>query len=333
MLRYSVKRLLGMIPVLLGVTVVSFALIHLAPGKPTDALTDLNPRMTPEARQRLEQYYGLDQPLHIQYLRWLSRIVRLDFGQSFSADARPVMDKIWDPQAPFLDRRLVITLLINLLAMGVMIGAALPVGLYAAVRPYGLLDRVLTLLVFIGFAAPAFWVALLLMLLFGVHLGWLPLSGITSLGHQQMSLWHQFLDRSAHLILPVCVSAMGGVAGLSRYLRSSMLDVVRQDYILTARAKGLPHRTVILRHALPNALLPVITVLGLSVPGLIGGSVIFESIFGIPGMGQLSYQAIMTRDYPVIMCVLVLTSLLTMIGNLLADLGYAAADPRIRSGV
>ena len=181
-----------------------------------------------------------------------------------------------------------------------------------------------------GFATPAFWLALLLMILLGVHLGWLPISGLKSLNYEQLSFWRMLGDRISHLLLPVFVSAFGGLAGLSRYMRSNMLEVIRQDYITTARSKGLSESAVIFKHALRNALLPVITILGLSVPGLIGGSVIFETIFAIPGMGQLFYLSVMARDYPVIMGILVIGASLTLFGNFLADIAYGLADPRIR---
>ncbi len=321
---YVIKRLITMIPVLIGITLISFFIIHLAPGKPTDILTELNPKITPEARERLEKLYGLDKPLHIQYLMWLKKVVRLDFGNSFSTDRRPVIEKIKE--------RLPVTILINLLSILLILVTAIPIGVYSAVRQYSFFDKVMTVFVFVGFATPTFWLALLLMILFGIYLGWLPISGLTSLGYEKLTLWGKFTDLAQHLLLPVFVSAFGGLAGLSRYMRSNMLEVIRQDYITTARAKGLPERRVIYRHALRNALLPVITILGLSVPGLIGGSVIFETIFAIPGMGQLFYQGVLMRDYPLIMGILVIGAFLTLLGNLLADLAYALADPRIRLG-
>ncbi len=324
MIIYLFKRLIMMIPVLIGITIISFLIIHLAPGKPTDILTELNPKMTPEARQRLEKYYGLDKPIHVQYLMWLKRVVKLDFGNSFSTDRRPVMEKI--------SERLPITILINLLSIILILITSIPIGIYSAVRQYSMFDKAMTVFVFIGFAMPTFWLALLLMILFGVQLGWLPISGITSLGYETLPLSGKILDWTSHLILPVFVSAFGGLAGFSRYMRSNMLEVIRQDYITTARAKGLPETKVIYRHALRNALLPVITILGLSVPGLIGGSVIFETIFAIPGMGQLFYQGVLMRDYPLIMGILVIGAFLTLVGNLLADICYALVDPRIRVG-
>jgi peptide/nickel transport system permease protein len=226
--------------------------------------------------------------------------------------------------------RIPITIIINALSLGLIIAVALPVGVASAVRRNSLFDKVTTVLVFVGFAMPTFWLALLLMILFGIHLGWLPISGIRSLNYEYLPPFSAFADMVKHLILPVFLSAFGGIAGFSRYIRANMLEVIRQDYITTARAKGLSERTVIYKHALRNALLPVITILGLSVPGLIGGSVIFETIFAIPGMGQLFYMSVMSRDYPVIMGILVIGAVLTLVANLLADVCYALADPRIR---
>lgn len=319
-----------MIPVVFGVTILSFFIIHLAPGKPTDIMTELNPKITPEARERLEKYYGLDKPVIVQYGLWLKRLILLDFGNSFSTDSRPVIEKIWDKKALLPDRRLSITLTINILSIILILMFALPLGVYSAIKPYSVFDRISTVFVFVGFAAPTFWLALLLMIFFGVELGWLPVSGIKSLTYSAMTGPAQFVDRLLHLILPVFVSAFGGIAGISRYMRSSMLEAIRNDYITTARAKGLSETVVMYKHALRNALLPIITIFGLSIPGLVGGSVIFETIFGIPGMGQLSYNAIMARDYPVIMGLLFITSILTLAGNLIADISYALVDPRIR---
>ena len=323
MLRYIARRLLLTIPLLIGITLISFIVIHLAPGGPVEMATDLNPKVTAEVRERLKAYYGLDQPVHVQYLRWLGRMATLDFGQSFSRDGRQVSEKIGE--------RIPVTLAINVLSMILIFLVAIPLGIYSAVRKDSWFDRISTVTVFTGFAVPTFWLALLLMILFGVKLGWLPISGLVSLEYDSLGLAGRIWDRTRHLILPVFVSAFGGVAGLSRYMRSNMLEVIRQDYIATARAKGLPERKVVFRHAMRNALLPFITILGLSIPGLLGGSVIFESIFAIPGLGQLFYQSVMSRDYPLIMGALVIGAFLTLMGNLLADVGYALADPRIRA--
>ncbi|MBI4826767.1 MAG: ABC transporter permease [Nitrospirae bacterium] len=328
---YIIKRLFEMIPTLFGITILSFLIIHLAPGKPTDMLTDMNPKITPEARVKLEKYYGLDKPITVQYGMWLKRIVKLDFGESFSTDRRPVMDKIWDTKQPLIERRLFITFMINVISMFIIFLFAIPIGVSSATHQYSLYDKFTTTFVFLGFAIPSFWLALLMMMLFGIQLDWLPISGVKSMDYDSLTLPGKIWDRAQHLILPLFVSSFGGLAGLSRYMRSNMLEVIRQDYITTARAKGLPESKVIYKHAMKNAVLPIITLLGLSVPGLIGGSVIFENIFGIPGMGQMFFMGVMTRDYPLIMGILTIGAFLTLIGNLLADLGYMFADPRIRT--
>lgn len=324
MIAYVVRRLLLMIPLLLGITLISFGVMHLAPGEPTDVLVELNPRASPEVVERLRALYGLDRPLWVQYLLWLKRMARLDFGRSFLPDRRPVLDKIVE--------RIPVTLTINALSLLLILAVAVPLGVVSAMRHDSWLDRSVTVFVFLGFAAPTFWLALLGMDLFGVRLGWLPISGITSLGFARLSPWGKLWDLARHLALPVTLSAFTGLAVLCRYTRASMLEVIHQEYIVAARARGLPERVVILRHALRNALLPLITILGLSLPGLLGGSVIFESIFAIPGLGQLFYQSVMSRDYPVVMGMLVIGAVLTLLGNLLADVGYALADPRVRLG-
>jgi len=322
MFPYLVKRVLFMIPLLLGITMICFFVMRLAPGSPTDLQTQMNPKASAEMRQRLMSLYELDKPVYVQYASWLKKLARGDLGTSFSSDHRPVADKILE--------RLPITIAINLLSLIIIIAVAVPIGVLSAVHQDSLFDKVMSVIVFIGFAVPTFWLALLLMIFFGIHLGWLPISGLRSLNYEYLSTWEQLIDLAVHLVLPVFISAFGGLAGLSRYMRANMLEVIRQDYILTARAKGLSERQVIYKHALRNALLPAITILGLSIPGLIGGSVIFETIFAIPGMGQLFYMSVMARDYPTVMGILLIGAVLTLVGNLIADVSYAAADPRIR---
>ncbi len=323
MTRYLLNRVLGLIPILLWITVLSFGIIHLAPGKPTDTGAGFNPKVSLEARQRLEKLYGLDQPLHRQYARWLGQLARLDFGRSF-LDDRPVIEKIGE--------RLPVTLTINVLSLALVLLIAIPLGALAALRPHSLFDRATTVGVFIGYSMPSFWLALMCMAVFGVQLHWLPISGLHALDADSMGWLARQLDAAKHLILPVFVAAFVSLAGLSRFARSSMLEVLRQDYIRTARAKGLSESRVVFHHGLRNALLPIITILGLSIPDLIGGSVISETIFSIPGMGRLFYEAVMARDYPVIMALVTIGAVLTLLGNLLADLAYAWADPRIRVG-
>jgi peptide/nickel transport system permease protein len=321
MLTYIIKRTLLMIPILFGITVLSFGVMRLAPGGPAEAQMEFSAKASAEARERLRKLYGADQPFYKQYATWLRKFTTLDFGEAF-ADGRKVKDKILE--------RLPITLTINSLSLGLILLIAIPIGIMSATRQYSLLDRFTTIFVFVGFSTPSFWLALLLIYFFGVQWGLLPISGIQSLDVTGLTTWGRLADRSRHLILPIFVSAFGGLAGFSRYVRNNMLEVMRQDYIRTARAKGLPENMVIYKHALRNALMPVITILGLSLPGIIGGSVIMETVFGIPGMGQLLYQAVFSRDYNVAMGILVPAALLTMLGNFLADVAYAFTDPRVR---
>jgi peptide/nickel transport system permease protein len=322
---YALRRLVLAVPLLIGITFISFAVIHLAPGEPVDLQAgNLNAKSSAQARQLLREMYGLDQPITTQYWHWLGRLARLDFGRSFSPDGRPVLHKIRE--------RLPVTLLLNIAELSIIVALAIPIGMASATRQYSLFDKVTTVFVFVGFATPDFWLALLLMILFGVELGWLPISGLRSLNWEYLSFWRQQWDFATHLLLPILVATFGGLAGFSRYMRQSMLEVIRQDYIQSARAKGLDERVVIGKHALRNAMLPLVTILGLSLPGLIGGSVIVESIFAIPGMGQLMVQAVFERDYPVIMGNLVIVAVLTLVANLLADVAYGLVDPRIRLG-
>jgi peptide/nickel transport system permease protein len=319
------RKCVWLLIVFIGITLVSFLVIHLAPGSPTDLETTLNPLADAEAQQRLAGLYGLDKPLHEQYFLWLKRLIRFDFGNSMSSDARPVMEKILE--------RLPLTLWLNVTTLVLTLLLAVPIGVIAARHRGGWFDKGATLFVFIGFAMPGFWLALLLMVKFSIELRWFPLSGLTSLDYSSLSSWGKVKDVVSHLALPVFVSTFGSLAGMSRFMRASVLEVLRQDYMLTARAKGLPERIILFRHALCNALLPVITLLGLSVPGLIGGSVILEYMFSLPGMGQMFYNAVMARDYPLIMGNLVLGAVLTLAGNLLADFCYSLADPRIRTAL
>jgi len=310
-----------MIPILFGITLICFFVINLAPGSPTSFTEELSPKASPEAMEALKKLYGLDKPIHERYLNWLRMVVTLDLGKSF-VDGRAVKEKIKE--------RLPITVTLNLLSLLLILIVSIPIGVYSALKPGSIFDRALTVFVFTGFSIPTFWLALLAMIIFGVNLGWLPISGIQSIGNENMPFLQRLLDWIKHLILPVTIMSFAGLAGMSRYTRSSMLEVLRQDFIRTTRAKGLPEKVVIIRHALRNALLPVVTLLGLAIPGLIGGSVIFESIFSIPGMGQLFYASAMARDYPTIMGILIIGALLTLIGNLLADIAYFIIDPRIR---
>ena len=324
MIRYLAWRLLWMLPLLLGILLLSFLVIQLAPGGPLGLETDFNPKVSPQAIEQLRAQYHLDRPLLEQFWRWLNQVIRLDFGTSLSPDARPVWDKI--------AAALPLTLWMNIIGLVLVFALAVPLGVVAARYANSWLDHGLMVLVFIGFAIPSFWLGLVLMLWLGVEWGVVPITGYQTIGSEAWPWWQRLLDWAHHLALPLAVGLIGSIAGLSRYMRSSVLDVIAQDYITTARAKGLPETLVFTRHALGNALLPVVTILGLSLPGLIGGSVLIESIFSLPGMGKLFYDAVLMRDYPVIMGILTLGAILTLLGNLLADLGYALIDPRIRVG-
>jgi peptide/nickel transport system permease protein len=324
MLRYIAARLAGMIPLLFGITLICFFVIHLAPGDPAQFLASMNPKFSETAYQKFEKMYGLDKPLPEQYLIWLKRVVVLDFGESFSQDGKTVTTKILE--------RMPVTIYLNVMGMLLIFLIALPLGVWSAYKQNSLFDKSVTVFVFVGFAVPTFWLALLCMYYFGVIKGWLPISGLTSYNFDQLSVLGKIWDVAWHSFLPVLLSVFGGLAGLSRFARNTMLEVLGEDYITSARARGLSERRVVFKHALKNAMLPVVTILGLSIPGLIGGSVIFESIFGIAGMGQLFYQAVMMRDYPVVMGILVMGAVLTLIGNLIADICYGLVDPRIRYG-
>ena len=321
LLSYLLKRVSGLIPQLIGITLISFLVIHLAPGSPADARSDLNPKMSFEAKEKLAKLYGLDRPVLIQYGAWLKRLSHFDFGDSFT-DGEKVTKKI--------GHAVPVTLLVNFLSLALIFFIGIPLGIYGAVRENTPADRAITLFVMAGFAVPTFWLSLLLMSFFGVGLHWLPVSGLTSLDFDGLSGLEKVADVSKHLVLPLAVSSVTGLAGISRFMRSGMLEALKTDFIRTARAKGLPERKVLYHHALKNALLPVVTILGLSVPGLLGGSVVFESIFSIPGMGRLFFNSVFTRDYPVIMGILVLGAVLTLLGNLFADIAYGLVDPRIR---
>jgi peptide/nickel transport system permease protein len=321
MKKYILKRVLLMIPVLFGITVITFAIIHLTPGGFTKANMQMDTRISPDSINKLKALYGLDQPVHVQYVKWLSRFVRLDFGESF-IDNRPVLDKVME--------RLPATLLLNITAMIIIFFFGILIGVTSALKRNSFYDKTMTFLTFIGYSMPAFWLALILMLVFGVNLGWFPISGITSVNFTQMGVIDKIMDVVSHMVLPVFVTAFGGLAYISRYVKSSMVETLSQQYIKAAYAKGLPENRIVFKSALKNSLLPVITLLGLSLPGLIGGSFIFETIFAWPGMGRLAYESAISFDYPVIMGVVTVAAFLTLLGNLLADVAYAMVDPRIR---
>lgn len=327
---YLVKRLLQIIPTLLGITLITFLIIQLAPGNP--ALIKL--KMAAEGQvsdnaisqqivEQTKKLYGLDKPIPIQYLLWVKRVLTFDFGNSYK-DHRKVWDKIAE--------RLPVTLQLNIISIFLVYLIAIPCGIYSATHCGTWQDRLLTMFFFILYSLPSFWVAVLLIMILGGGDFWdvFPVYGISAIGAESWSFSKWLLDRMWHLALPVACLTYGGLAYLSRLARSGILEVIREDYIRTARAKGLRERTVIYKHAFRNALLPIVTLLAFLLPGMFGGSVIIESIFSIPGMGQLSFEAVLSRDYPVIMAIATISALLTLVGLLLSDILYAALDPRIK---
>lgn len=337
MLTYLIKRILWMIPMLIGISLISFFIMHLAPGDITNNEAAFNPKASEESRQKLRELYNLDKPVIVQYGLWLKRMMQLDFGNSFANHQRPVFwqttDKDGNVTKGMIQEALPITLMINVLGLIITLSLAIPLGVIAARLYQGWQDRSITLFNFIGFSIPGFWLSLLLMYWLGVMNNWLPISGLHSLNYDTLDTWGKIKDSISHLIMPVVIPSVTGLAGITLFVKNGMLDVLNQDFITTARAKGLNENQVIYTHALRNALLPLITIIGLSIPSLIGGSVIAETIFAIPGMGKLFYDAVLMRDFPVVMGILTIGSALTLLGNLIADVSYAWADPRVRRGV
>ena len=314
---YLIRRLLYTLITLFGISVISWVIITQAPGSPI-ALT-LDPKVSPKIIEQMEKNYDLDKPVTQQYFLWLKRLFT---GKLYSfKDGRPVLDKIGE--------RIWNTLLLNLIAVLIIFSLAIPLGIFSAKRQYTFMDNLGTFGAYLGISIPSFWLAYLLILgtvkLFGY-----PVLGMRSFVTEEFTGFEPVMDRLWHLLLPSIILAIGGIAALSRYTRSSMLEVIRQDYIRTAKAKGLPEETVYYKHALRNALLPIITLFGFLIPGLIGGSIIIETVFAWPGIGRLAYQAVLSRDYPVVMTINTITAVLVLIGNFVADLLYGIADPRIR---
>jgi peptide/nickel transport system permease protein len=353
MWQYFLKRILLFIPTLFVITAISFGISRLAPGDPASlkagqtaeggmsGRTGLNEKIV----QMIREQWHLDKPVWQQYLIWtggvfafdMSKVFtkngtswssirftgRPDFGRSFQ-DNRPVFDKMLE--------RVPVTLIMNIFAIFIAYAVAIPLGIYSSTHPGTFLDRTSTFVLFALYSLPVFWVGTLAVTFLAnpEYFSWFPSGGLRSPGFSSTwSWWKQLADYSAHLALPMIVYVYADFAFISRQMRSAMLEVIRQDYIRTARAKGLAERAVVYRHALRNALIPMITIVAALVPNLIGGSVIIESIFSIPGMGQLSYQGLIARDYPMIMAVFTISAILTLVGMLLADVLYSVADPRI----
>lgn len=321
MTRFLVRRFLQMIPLLIGISILVFLIIRLAPGDPTSVYIDPNkPPPSAEDLERLRTDLGLNDPLPIQYMHWLTNMLQGDLGFSLSG-RRPVLDEVGD--------RLPNTALLGVAALIVTAVISIPVGILSALYRYTFLDYLVTLLSFLGLSIPGFVIALFLIQIFAVQLGWLPTTGMRNV-REDYEGWRATLDVAEHLILPTIALSLSSIARWVRFQRSSLLDVLSQDYMRTAYAKGLPQRLVLWGHALRNSLLPMITLVGLSIPMLVSGAFIIEYVFGWPGMGRLAVNAALRRDYPVIMGVTMISALFIVLGNFVADIAYHWADPRIR---
>jgi peptide/nickel transport system permease protein len=311
--RYALKRLVAVVPMLLAVSLLLFGIMNVLPGGP-EALyagENLDPATIAYVRRNL----GLDEPLPVRYMRWIAAAARGDLGRSFR-DGQPVLEHI--------AARLPATLQLSVLALALALVVAIPAGVVTASRPHSWLDRLLTPASFLGLSFPSFWLGIMLILLFSGVLGWLPGSGMVTYGREA-----DVLSRLQHAVLPTVTLAAVQVAAFMRYTRAAMLEVLTEDYVRTARAKGLAPRRVMLKHALRNALIPVVTVVGLSLPALVGGAVIVETVFAWPGLGRLAVDSVFKRDYPVIMGIQMIIATVIVLANLATDLLYAVLDPRV----
>lgn len=318
-IRYIIRRVLVSIPLIWAVATLTFFLIRLAPGDPLAIY--YNPEIDPQVMETIRVRLGLDQPLHIQYVRWLGALAQGELGVSFSHH-RPVMDVLVET----IPNTLILTSfsLVLILVVGVV------VGVISAVRQYSWVDHATTIGALFIYSMPGFWLGLMLIILFSLKLGLLPASQMESVDAEFMSTAGRFWDRVRHLIMPVFVLGIASAASVARYMRGSLLEVIRQDYIRTARAKGLPEGRVVFKHALTNALIPIITIIGLYLPFLLSGAVVTETIFAWPGMGRVTINAIFSRDYPIVMANMLISGIMVVSGNLIADILYGVVDPRIR---
>ncbi|HEY8596182.1 MAG TPA: ABC transporter permease [Devosiaceae bacterium] len=315
-LGYIIRRILGAIPLLLGISVILFAIIHFAPGGPLDVYAD-NPSVSQEALQQIKEAYGLDKPVPVQYAMWLKAMVAGNWGYSIRT-GRPVLQMILERIGPTLE--------LGGLALGLSLLVAIPLGIVSASRRGSRLDEGLTLASFTGISTPVFWLALLLQLLFSVELGWLPSAGYQSIGGGG------FTDRLSHIVMPAAVLSLATIASWSRFIRSGMIDVLNQDYIRTAYAKGRSEWAVVFYHALRNAMIPAVTVIAVDFATVISGAVITETVFAWPGIGRLFMESMNGRDYPMLMGLMMMGSVGIILANIIADIAYAALDPRIRYG-
>lgn len=325
MLQYVLKRLLLTIPLLIGIATITFAMVHVAPGDPMDMLLEerVQRELDPEAVELLRKKYGLDEPIAVQYAKWIGNLARGDMGESFRY-RRPVAALIAE-RAPYTLQLAALALVLDAL-----IGIAL--GIISAVKQYSRTDKAITVGSLVMYSIPGFWLALMLVLVFSVNLGWFPTSQTRSLDYDLLSVGGKIVDRLWHIALPVFVLGVASAAGTARYMRNKLLDVLGDEYVRAARARGVHERTVILKHALRNALIPIVTMYGLALPFLLGGAVFVEKVFAWPGMGLLALEAIGARDYPVILATSMIAAVLVVLGNLLADVTYALVDPRVSYG-
>ena len=322
MLKYIVKRLLLSVPLVLGIVTATFFMAHLAPGDPMDMYLEpqRQRQVDLEVIELLRKKYGLDQPVHVQYVTWLKNVAQGDFGESFR-HRRPVKDMLVEA-VPYTLQLTVLAIILDALI-------GITIGIISAVRQYSKLDKTITIGSLIIYAIPSFWLALMLIMVFSVNLGWFPTSQTRSMNYEDLTAIGKMLDRAWHLVLPVFVMGIAGAAGTARYMRNKLLEVLNEEYIMAARARGFREKTVIVKHALRNAMIPIVTIYGMSLPFLLGGATIIETIFAWPGMGRLTVSAVGGRDYPIIMATVMIAAVLTVLGNLLADITYAAVDPRV----
>jgi peptide/nickel transport system permease protein len=320
MLAYVLRRLLQTVPLLIFISALIYLLLYLMPGDPLYRMLEDVPNLRPQDYERLRRLYGLDDPIYVQYGKWLWQLIQLNPGYSREY-GQPVIEII----LPALKNTLVLTVI------AVIVGKSLAIllGIFSAVRQYSLADYFLTAFTFIAYSIPAFWLALMMIIAFSVKLGWFPTSGILN-PDIAPGTWEAFVDRAKHLVLPVTVLATSEIIQVQRFMRSSLLEVLRQDYLTTARAKGLSEKTVVGRHALKNALIPVVTIIAITMPRVIGGSTVVETVFAYPGMGRLLFTSIMGNDYVVAMTVVMIIAVTVVLCNLLADILYGWLDPRIR---
>lgn len=312
------RRLVFLIPLLLGITLLSYALMLLAPGDPTAMLLD--PKVKPADLIRIKENLGLNKSIMVQYFIWLKHLVQGDFGYSY-INGRPVLGLILE--------RIPATLMLMSCSMLITLLCTIPLGILAALRRDTWVDNVITVFTFVGMSIPTFWLSLLMILYFSLNLGLLPSSGMIDPVRASSGFWSQSWDVAAHMVLPLLVMTIGSLAGLTKYMKMGMLSILGQDYILTARAMGFSNRVVSWKYAAKNAALPVITLMGMSLPNLVSGSFIIEYIFAWPGMGRLGVDSVFMRDFPVIMGIILISSLMIILGNLLSDIAYAVLDPRV----